>query len=104
MVLTNLCHVHFRKLFSIEQNNKEYSPFYSKNNKRFELIAFYRLCPSYVLKRTSALNVDDIKTMEKAHRDDKFRCHRPQPEARTIISLVFIKVLLHTFRPIIKKM
>jgi len=37
--------------------------------------------------------------MEKAHTDDKFRCHRPQSEARTIISLVVIKVLLHTFGP-----
>jgi len=40
MVLTNLFHVHIRNVFSTEQYNKEYSLFYSKNNKRFELIAF----------------------------------------------------------------
>jgi hypothetical protein len=39
MVLANLFHIHFRNLFSIEQYNKEYSLFYSENNKRFELIA-----------------------------------------------------------------
>jgi len=58
MVSTNLFYFHFKNVISIEQNNKQYSKFYSKNNKRFELIDFIDFFPSYVLERTSALNVD----------------------------------------------